>query len=366
MDDEFWKLKSDLKQQIIERLQIIDGTDLAHTCVDSFFQLEGAKSWKPEKVLRDEISYVIDIGLVLTILGFDNLTDDYRQKINKTIEIGSDLSANLLSELLVAVLLKHYGASVQFIPRRSSSKTADLSCSWENQNPFDVEVTRAEIRPLHAAVQRAGNAFIDALHPGDVDWHVACFVSDASDPKILDAAFDAAVKLLPGQRAEEEGMWFVTAIPLSERDSTVNRFSKLLKPTWWPQGESTFFFQESLLNGKGNPVVMLRSLAPKASYMNPVIRKANSGQYTKKRSYLIALNTSELPDAYERLPPDIEQNFPIWNHVSGILIFNPLFYFKSKTLKFRLLVNRNSCWPLPSQLLDLAKDSLLEFPICHK
>lgn len=370
MDDEFWKPKSDLKQQFSERINSMGGTELAQTCVDSFFKLEVAKLWKPKKVLLGEVSYVIDIGLVLSILGFDNLTDDYRQRINEAIKVGSNLPAALWSEILVATLLKHYGVSVQFVPR-GSSKTADLSCFCKDRTPFDVEVTKAEMRSLHVAVRRGIEDFVHALRPGDVDWHVACFVSDASDPKILAAAFDAAAKLIPGQQAEEEGLWSVTAVPLSERDDIVGgKSSELFGPTWWPQGESVFFSNATLLNGKGNPVVILRSLVPKASYMNPVLRKADHGQNTEGRPYIIALDASELPRAHERLPPDIEQNFPIWNHVSGVLIFTPLFYTSSntKTFRFRLLANPYSDWPMPSQLINLAKDSLqeLEFTICSK
>ena len=268
----------------------------------------------------------------------------------------------------MATLLKHFGASVQFVPR-GSPKTADLSCNWKGQPSFDVEVTRGKMRELHAIVQQGLNDFVDALAPGDVDWHIVCFVSNASDKKLLANAFEAAVKLRPEERAEERGFWSVAAVSLSDRDIVVgDRSTELLAPTWWPQDESAFFTSASLLNGKGNPIVAIRSLVPQASYMGPINRKAEHGQHTAGRPFIIALDASELPRAIERLPADIERDFPIWTHVSGVLILSPRFYTTSKTkeFKFRLLANPHAEWEMPSELLDLCHASCNEvkFEIC--
>jgi len=201
-----------------------------------------------------------------------------------------------------------------------------------------------------------------------VDWHFLCFVSDASNPEILAAAFDSAVKLIPGQQAEEEGLWSVEAFSLTERDKIVGwQNTELVEPSWWPQGEPVFFATETLLNNKGNPVVMLRSLVPQTSYINPIERKANHCQHTEGVPYIIALNASDLPNANERLQQYIEENFPIWKHVSGVLIFGPLFYSTSRTkaFQFRIFSNSNADYPMPNQLICLSKDlkHILEFII---
>ncbi|MTV39511.1 hypothetical protein [Duganella radicis] len=368
MDDDFWKPRENLKQQFHERLNEMSGTDLAKECIEAFFDLEGAKSWRPDKVALGEVAKVIDLGLVISILKQTNLQKDYQDQINESLKTKEDIPRDLWSELLVATLMKHMEASVQFVPR-GASKTADLSCNWDGQPCFDVEVTRGKMKAWHQAVQQGLNDFVDALAPGDVDWHIACFVSDASDKEILTKCFAAAARLKPGERAEQEGLWSVTAIPLADRDSIVGgQSSGLYAPTWWPQQEAGFFINGSLLNGKGNPVVALRSLVPLTSYMNPIKRKAEHGQHTGGRPYVIALDASELPRATTRLPADIELDFPIWTHVSGVLIFSPLFYITSRTkeFKFRLLANPHAEWPMTKELLELslATSHEVKFEIC--
>jgi len=367
MDEEFWKPHSNLKQQFVERLQEMGGNDLAIACVDSFFALDGAKSWKPEKVLLGEVAHVIDVGLVLLIVGQSNLPNNYKQKINESVVVGTKVPPDLWSELLVATFLKYYGVTVQFVPR-GPSKTADLDYNWKGQ-AFDVEVTRGKMKALHVTAQERLNDFVAALVPGDVDWHIMCFVSDGSDEKILAETFEAAVKLHPGERSEVQGLWSVVAVPLADRDTIAGgQAVELLAPTWWPKKESAFFTTATILNGKGNPVVALRSLVPHAPYMNSIRRKAEHGQHTVGRPYIIALDASELPGAIERLSPDIERKFSIWTHVSGVLILIPFFYTNStiKKFKFRLLTNPYADSKMPSDLLDLcnASQNEVKFEIC--
>ena len=370
MENEFWRPRQDLKQQFYERLQDMGATELGLSCIETFFNLDAASHYAPEKVLLGEVAYVVEIGLVLSILGIDSLSREYLGKVSEAVSAGRRISPDFWSELLVAALLKYYGAAVRFVPR-ATSRTSDLHASWKGREEVDVEVTRAELRQLHQAVRAGIEDFVQALSPGDVNWHVACFVSDASNPKILSAAFGAAVKLTPGQFAEDPGVWFTRAVPLDERDTVVGGNSnELLGPIWWPKGESTFFSNSTLLNGRGNPVVMLRSLAPETSYLNPIMRKAEHGQHTDGKPYVIALNASELPSANERLKSDIEKNFPLWQHVSGILIFSPWFYISSKTkaYKFRVLKNPHATHSMPRRLVELSDKPAhdLEFTICQK
>lgn len=148
------------------------------------------------------------------------------------------------------------------------------------------------------------------------------------------------------------------------------RCRELLGPEWWPDDEPTFFSNATLLNGRGNLVVMLRSLVPETSYLNPIMRKAEHGQHAPGRPFVIALNVSELPRAHERLQTEIERNFPLWDHVSGVLIFILWFYVSSKTkaYKFRMFSNPYVSAPLPEQLVNLSEQKLheLEFEICER
>lgn len=357
MDEDFFKPWPDLHRQISERLRNRGSTALGEACIAAFFDLDGAKQWAPEKVLLGEVSYVIDIGLLIHLIGVSSIPNDYLAQINEAVAAGQNLPCSLWSELLVAALLAHYGATVSFVSRKEY-KTSDLRVSWDMHTEIDVEVTRAESKALHNSVRTGIKNFVQALSPGDVDWHVDCFVADASNPEILSAVFDAAVNLKPGQEANQEGIWYVRAIPLSEYDAIIGgRSSELLVPQWWPDHEPTFFSSSTLLNSKGNPVVAIRSLAPETSYLNPIRRKAEYGQHTSGKPFLIALDASELPGANKRLQIEIEKNFDLWDHVSGVLIFNPWFYLSSKTkaYNFRLITNPHATHPLPGAIRILSE-----------
>lgn len=257
MEEEFWKPQADLKHQFLERLKEMGGNNLAITCIDTFFAFDGSKSWKPSQVLLREVARVIDVGLVLSIIGQSNLSSEYKIQINESLKTGSTIPPDLWSELLVASFLKHCGAAVQFVPR-GRSKTPDLSC-FCNEIQFDVEVTRAKMKASHSTVEQSLNDFVDALKPGDFDWHIICFVSDGSSNKILDSTFEAALKLHPGECAGEQGLWSVIAVPLADRDTVISgQSTELFAPRWWPKNQPTFFTTTTLLNGKGNPVCHCR------------------------------------------------------------------------------------------------------------
>jgi hypothetical protein len=370
VEEEFWKPSDDLKGHIERWLLDIGGDLLARNSVNAFFQLSGAKLWRPEKLLLGEISYVIDIGLPLSILGLNRLTKEYLDQINESVSVGKRVPPKLWSEIEVATILKHYGAEVEFVPR-GPRKTPDLRAHWTPNTPVEIEVTRGEVRHLHKSVIGGVEDFVQTLRPGDLDWHIVCFVTDASDPEILAAAFDAAIGLQPGQSREESNCWFVRAVALEERNIVVGgQVAELLGPDWWPKDEPTRFSNSTLINGKGNPVVSLRSLYPETSYMNPLIRKANHGQHTDGVPYIIALNASVLPRAHVRMKDEILLNFAAWDHVSGVLIYYPLFYTgaKKKIFKFHVFENPGATSAMPPELLCLANKEIndIDFKISSK
>lgn len=90
------------------------------------------------------------------------------------------------------------------------------------------------------------------------------------------------------------------AVALEQRDEVVGTHSlELFAPDWWPSDEPSYFATGTLLGATGNPIVLIRSLVPLASYMNPILRKATSGQRRLGNPYLIAVDVSELPRAHE-------------------------------------------------------------------
>lgn len=153
------------------------------------------------------------------------------------------------------------------------------------------------------------------------------------------------------------GRWYARAVPLDQRDAVVGAHStELFGPDWWPNNEPAYFSSNTLIGASENPVVLLRSLIPLASYMNPILRKATSGQRRAGNPYLIALDVTELPRAHERIVNDLVAYFKIWDHVSAALVFEPRFYvgLERKEWVVSIHLNSTASIALPPQLAILS------------
>ena len=339
-------------------LEAISGqlTERGAMALDAFLELPGADLWNPERIHLGEVSTVFDIGLPFSFLRNNRTADAHRVQWGSAVGRGERYDPSLSSEVHAGALLSGWGADVAFIPR-GSSPTPDIAASWASGEVVDVEVARGETKQLHAAVQGGVAAFVGALQPGDVEWHIVGFIADASAPAELAAMFEAAIKLRPGESAEVALRWHVRAVPLDRREDVVGAHSvELFRPCWWPANQPTFFSTGTLIGSGGNPVVLLRSLIPRASYTNPVLRKANSGQRREGNPYLIAVDVSELPRAHEQLGADLHGYFSIWEHVSGVLLFEPRFYLGASRKEWVVSIHRNpaAAIALPAAFMELA------------
>jgi hypothetical protein len=339
-------------------LEAISGqlTERGAMALEAFLELPGVDVWSPQSVHLGQVSTAFDIGLPFSFLRNNRTAEAHKVQWGSAVGRGERCDPSLSSEVHAGALLSGWGADVAFIPR-GSSPTPDIAASWSSGEVVDVEVARGETKQLHAAVQGGVAAFVGALRPGDVEWHIVGFIADASAPAELAAMFESAVKLRPGDFAEEATRWCVRAVPLDGREDVVGAESvELFSPSWWPANQPTYFSTSTLIGSGGNPVVLLRSLIPRASYTNPILRKANSGQRREGNPYLIAVDVSELPRAHEQLVADLHGYFSIWEHVSGVLLFEPRFYVGAGRKEWVVSIHRNAAAAiaLPASLSELA------------
>lgn len=349
------RLLDSLRERIVAALPC-PLTEVGASALEAYLDLPTIENWCPKNIYLGELSSVFDVGLPLSFLVGNTTADKHRLKIGETLSQGTPIPASLLSEVHAGALLCNWGANVRFVPRQASP-TPDIEASWDDGIILDVEVARGDMRQLHAAVQSGVQAFVSALRPGDVAWNVVGYIADASQSGDLTAMFEAATILRPDQCVEEAGRWCVRAVPLARRDDVVGAHTKeLFAPSWWPSSEPNYFASSTLIGATGNPVVQLRSLVPLASYMNPLLRKASSGQGRTGSTYLIALDVSELPHAHERIVDDLSGYFKIWSHVSGVLLFEPRFWIGADRKEWVVSIHRNfsASVSLPVQLAAIA------------
>jgi hypothetical protein len=316
-------------------------TEVGSRALESFLDLPYVESWNPDNMYLCELSTVFDVGLPFSFLRENSTAIAHMQRFGAAISRGDKAPSSLSSEVHAGALLRNWGAAVSFVPRQDTP-TPDIEATWGDGIIVDVEVAHGETRQLHMSVQSGLSAFMGALQPRDVAWNVTAFIADASNSEDLAAMFEAAIVLQPEQSAEAHDKWYVRAVPLSLRDDVVGAHTvELFGPTWWPNNEPNYFSISTLIGSTGNPVVQLRSLVPLASYMNPILRKASSGQGRPGNPYLIALDVSDLPRAHERIVVDLRGYFEIWRHVSAVLLFEPRFYIGFERKEWVVSIHRN-------------------------
>ncbi len=345
-------------------------SEIGEAALESFLALPGVTTWCPDNLWLAELSKIFNIGLPFALLGSDPSAASHRREIGRAVARGENMSPSTWSEVQAGAILSNWGAKVSFI-KRGKSPTPDFEAQWTHGVVLDVEVTRAEIRQLHKAVKDGLESFTGALHPSDVDWNVICFIADASNPNDLNAVFDAVTELRPNETKEQPSRWAVRAVPLEQREHVVGaQANKIFAPKWWPSDEPSFFATSTIIGSNSSPVILLRSLIPMTSYMNPIIRKANSGQRHSGHPYLIALDTSEMPRAHDRIAGDLGSYFVDWNHISGVMLFESRFWIgvESKEWIVSIHANPHARLSIPDCVVGIAdsKRHLLRFVLSNK
>lgn len=326
--------------------------------LDSFLALPFVDEWCPKDMYLGELSSIFDVGLPFALLAGNATADSHRREVGVAVGRGERAPASLSSEIHAGALLSNWGANVEFVPRQAHP-TPDIEVNWGDGVTVDVEVARGETRQLHKAVQSGVEAFAGAVQAGDFAWNLVGFIADASNSIDLSAMLDATINLPLGQSAEDAGRWYVRAVALEQRDEVVGAHStELFGPGWWPSNEPSYFFTSTLIGTTCNPVVLLRSLIPLASYTNPILRKATGGQRNPGNPYLIAIDVTELPRAHERIVNDLIGYFEIWDHVSAVLLFEPRFYIGVERKEYVVSIHRNptASIVLPPQLAVLSDE----------
>ena len=262
-------------------------TEMGNDALESFIALPQIENWKPERWLLGELSRVFDIGLPFALLKDNESLAEHKNCIGKAIGQNKQVPISDFSELQVAAILSNWNANVKFLPRNNSQRMPDIEAFWGNDCVVDVEITRAETRQAHKAIQKGLNDFSGAVYASDFNWNIICFMADASNSDELNSVFDAFTKLKLGENAEHFGRWYVQTVPIEQKDDIVGaNVIELFAPAWWEHGEPTYFYNGVVIGQSANLVISFRSLIPKTFYQK--FRKAPSLQVGDVRNIGVA------------------------------------------------------------------------------
>lgn len=318
----------------------------------AFFALPGIAEWKPRNFHLWEISRVFDIGLPIALVNGATSANPLRRKIGQAIAAGTAVEGAHWSEIQAGALMSHFGARIEFVPPKKSKRTPDVRCGWHNQIVLDVEVTAADARETHENVRAGLDALIGVIRARDQEWHILAFCADASDEQTLNDVIDVVIDLRPGESKEKSGRWYVRAYPPDQRGRVIEHTSEA--PDWWPRDDAMTVAVGTIIGTQFAPTVKFASLLPKVSYINPIANKAERPQCDPSHPYLIAVDVKELPRAHTRAVAEIQNRLTMWDHVSGVLLFDyrPWIGAETKQWDVSLHVNPSATNPLPAPLLS--------------
>jgi len=339
-------------------------SEIGEEAFEAFFDLPGVEDWNPENLYLREISTVFDFGLPFALIGDTPSANELREKIGGSISGSREATKGDWGEILAGALMRHFQANIEFIKREKNKRTPDLSAEWSSESVLDIEVTAAETLEIHQKVQTGLADLSEVIRASDRDWNIIAYIRDASDHSFLNEVLDAVVQLSPGEFAEDHDKWMVRALEPDQREEVVGgKIEELFAPAWWPASEPSFFASSTVIGGQHSPVVRLGSLIPDVSYINPIRRKAERPQRDSSKPYLIAVDVMEFMGAHQRVRKQLSDWLPLWDVVSGIMLFDARFWIGSRKKEWRVSILRNphAKLPLPNELLDLPDGE--EFPV---
>ena len=327
-------------------------TDTGEDALKAFLTLPTVENWNPENILGREVNFIFDFGLLFSIIGNNPSVHKLRNKVGNYISGKPTLNDSDISELHACALLNIWEISPTFI-KTNNNKTPDIECHNPDGSILDIEVVRADKRHNHTELLKNQLKFTETLLPGDVAWNIACFMADASNTQELNDAFDAAVALESGESVEMAERWKVIAVPDQQLPDFLAEV-RTLRPLWWPKDCPSYNASSTRFGGspKKSSHIFLESQVPVVEYIGPIRRKAENPQNRSEHPFLIAMDSMELPRTHDRIQPELEKFFPLWNHVSGVLIFEPRFWFGWWCKEYHWSINPNphANIPLPNNL----------------
>lgn len=318
-------------------------SELERAAINAFAKLNDAESWRSESPHWGTFINVISIG-ILDFLMPDHIAKRKLREVSQSIIEGMPKNVDTWAELMAGGLISNIGCSIRFVPEIQGHRTPDLIVTSVNGDSADVEVVRAQRRVSHSDLEGFLQALNAAIGVND-DRNYGIYLGESPE-QYLGEIIDAIAAIDNGSRLERPGKWAVVADePQYRAPYTGGDAERQIKPSWWADGPS-FRVVSTRLGGEHSPVTSLSAKIPLADYLNPIRRKAERPQRSAAIPYVIALESTQLPDAARRIPHQLSGFFPLWSHVSAVLVFVGLFGVNSYTWKCSLIRNPTASNPI--------------------
>ena len=135
-------------------------------------------------------------------------------------------------------------------------------------------------------------------------------------------------------------------------------------PDWWPTGRIAMFNITASVAGPDTVVALPRTkvcyLVPFDGYLNSAKKKAKRFQGSLGRPFLLVVDVTTLPRAFEVYEKGLAASFGRWKHVSGVLAYERFRTTGEVGWTMQLFRNPFAARPLP----DDPNSSLMRTDSC--
>lgn len=254
--------------------------------------------------------------------------------------------------------------AVEFDPmRQANQKIHDFSVSWDGQW-IEVEVTRPDQKRDFLLRSDAASALSVQLKELEKPFDVVVYAINILDSQLVGDVARKASSKQANEREESCGKWLLfTEVGIRDVRQIVPSAGDDRKPDWWPKDQATGCCASGKLAGPEStsapPQAAVYYAIPLLGYLNSTVQKARDFQGSRSRPFLLAVDVSNLPKAFDAFRSAAQGFFEKRRHVSGVLFFRSDLPFGEGGWNWELFSNSIAYRPLPIGMLAA-------MPVCGK
>lgn len=335
------------------RERVPDGP-MVRELIEAVERLPGVDAWSHAQDFENRWTNIIAWGLALWMTRSLSGVQPLQQKIaGDIIGLGSP-DPDTFAELSGAGLCVALGAvDGERIPR-GKARTADWRLTWPSGSPVDVEVTTARQKASYTRRQALAQELANVLYGMHQEYDLVVYLADPTVEEERDAVLAAAGTLRYGGTQEALGKWQVRSQEIVREPTDLLSGELDTRPSWWSADNARCFVLRGVLAGpetqRAPAQVRVFFGVPYASYINPIMKKADSPQGEVGRPFLVVVDIANLPGAFSEMPHALTGYLPFWKSISGILLYQDFTHVEKVGWLWRLINNPFAEVPLPDGL----------------
>src|SRR5438477_1322759 len=302
----------------------LDLTDLAAAACEQFESFAGLTEKLPKPLEGTNIQNILEFGWPLAIVGANPSFEWLRNRVTKEIARTGHASRSDWAVIHAGALLTAVGARVTFLRevKKQGTRTPDIRASFDDQ-VIDFEGTYPKIRrrsrELHQLITEV-NLEVDKIYRGE-PYYLFVYIGEVELTSVGAEIIDA-IRALPGKSQHGSvNRWYVVAMSRDEAKAVPPSGAiEGVPPNWWPDQKVP-----RLDTSAGSPSgqAIFPTFFRVQSYLDPIVRKANRPQRDAGIPFVIMIDATADIVPHEQLSTGLLENwFPLWPNVAGVLIFD--------------------------------------------